>query len=215
MQQSSLSPTEPAMRETLPPPPPYTTTGGKPSTSRPTSRSQLLLGVRTNYQSQEDKHDGDKAEIGENKGAEEVRVTALSPAQMDVEGSPGSGDADPEHNHHQGRRHQVLSSWFDRNRGRLGFLWDRNFYVVLVLGQVLALGITATNTFTSLLSAHETSIPAFQSFFNYVLLNLVYTPFTLYRYGFKRWARLVWRDGWKCMFSFVYYSVLSSIPSND
>lgn len=43
-----------------------------------------------------------------------------------------------------------------------------------------------------------TSIPAFQTFFNYVLLNLVFTPFTIYRYGFKRWARIVLKDGWKC-----------------
>lgn len=45
--------------------------------------------------------------------------------------------------------------------------------------------------------AQNTSIPAFQTFFNYVLLNIVYTSFTLYRYGFKGWARLLLRDGWK------------------
>ena len=43
-----------------------------------------------------------------------------------------------------------------------------------------------------------TSIPAFQTFFNYVLLNLSYTSYTLYRYGFKKWSHLIYKDGWKC-----------------
>lgn len=34
---------------------------------------------------------------------------------------------------------------------------------------------------------------------NYVLLNLVFTSYTIYRYGIKGWLQLVWRDGWKCM----------------
>ena len=42
-----------------------------------------------------------------------------------------------------------------------------------------------------------TSIPAFQTFFNYVLLNLIYTTVTLYQYGFKKWTQLLWRDGWR------------------
>jgi solute carrier family 35 protein F1/2 len=42
-----------------------------------------------------------------------------------------------------------------------------------------------------------TSIPAFQTLFNYILLNLIYTSYTLYKYGFKKWLRLVWRDGWR------------------
>jgi len=42
-----------------------------------------------------------------------------------------------------------------------------------------------------------TSIPAFQTFFNYVLLNAVYTSITLYRYGFKKWGKLILKDGWR------------------
>lgn len=42
-----------------------------------------------------------------------------------------------------------------------------------------------------------TNIPAFQTFFNYVLLNIIYTSYSLYKYGFKGWAQLVWRDGWR------------------
>ncbi|KAF2497739.1 DUF914-domain-containing protein [Lophium mytilinum] len=42
-----------------------------------------------------------------------------------------------------------------------------------------------------------TSIPAFQTFFNYVLLNIVYTGWTLYKYGFKKWGQIVFKDGWR------------------
>lgn len=63
--------------------------------------------------------------------------------------------------------------------------------------QILALCITATNTFTNLLSEIGTSIPAFQTLFNYVLLCLIYASYTLYRYGVRGWAQLVLRDGWK------------------
>lgn len=73
--------------------------------------------------------------------------------------------------------------------------------MVLLLSQVLALCITGTNTLTTLLVIEGTSIPAFQTFFNYVLLNLIYTPFTVYRYGWNAWVRLILKDGWKCEFS--------------
>ncbi|KAI4282496.1 MAG: hypothetical protein L6R38_002888 [Xanthoria sp. 2 TBL-2021] len=82
-------------------------------------------------------------------------------------------------------------------KGWFAYFKTRDFYIVLVLGQILALCITSTNTFSSLLVQEGTSIPAFQTFFNYVLLNIIYTSFTLYRYGFKRWCRLLIKDGWK------------------
>ncbi|KAI5292297.1 hypothetical protein KEM52_006460 [Ascosphaera acerosa] len=94
-------------------------------------------------------------------------------------------------------------------------LASRKFYLILLLGQCFALGITGTNTFSTLLVNQGTSIPAFQSFFNYILLNLVYTPYTIYRYGWRGWLRLVLRDGWKYLiFAFCdvegnYFVVLS------
>ncbi|KAI4197783.1 MAG: hypothetical protein LQ350_005688 [Teloschistes chrysophthalmus] len=119
-------------------------------------------------------------------------------------------------------------------KGRFAYFKTKDFYIVLVLGyaftldlnstpfrsllifsQVLALCITSTNTFSSLLVAQGTSIPAFQTFFNYVLLNIIYTGFTLYRYGFKRWCRLLLKDGWKyIILSFLdvqgnYFTVLA------
>ncbi|KAL8716441.1 MAG: hypothetical protein Q9220_000348 [cf. Caloplaca sp. 1 TL-2023] len=100
-------------------------------------------------------------------------------------------------------------------KGWFAYLTTRDFYIVLVLGQVLALCITSTNTFSSLLVAEGTSIPAFQTFFNYVLLNIVYTSFTFYRYGLKGWCRLMLTDGWKyIILSFLdvegnYFTVLA------
>lgn len=84
-------------------------------------------------------------------------------------------------------------SWSEK----LAYFRTKEFWFTLLLGQFLAVCITGTNTMSSLLVEQGTSIPAFQSFFNYVLLNLVYTSITLYRYGLKGWARMVWKDGWK------------------
>ncbi|KAI4652932.1 uncharacterized protein J4E78_007760 [Alternaria triticimaculans] len=85
---------------------------------------------------------------------------------------------------------QTKGRWFQ-------YLKTKQFWITLVLGQVLALCITGTNTLSSLLAEEGTSIPAFQSFFNYVLLNIIYTSYTLYKYGFKKWGRVVIKDGWR------------------
>lgn len=90
-----------------------------------------------------------------------------------------------------------------------------DFWIVIALGQVLALCITATNTFSSLLVIDGTSIPAFQTFFNYILLSAVYVPFTLYQYGPRKLAGIMLRDGWKYfILSFMdvegnYFTVLA------
>ena len=60
-----------------------------------------------------------------------------------------------------------------------------------------------------------TSIPAFQTFFNYVLLNLVYTSYTVYRYGVKGYGRFLWRSWWRyiilsfCDVEGNYFTVLA------
>lgn len=77
------------------------------------------------------------------------------------------------------------------------FLWERHFWIIFFHGQVLALCLVATNTFSSKLANGGVSVPAFQSFVNYCLLNLVFTSYTIYRYGFKKWFNLLWRDGWR------------------
>jgi solute carrier family 35 protein F1/2 len=95
-----------------------------------------------------------------------------------------------------------------------------DFWIVLAIGQVLALCITATNTFTTLLVMENWSIPALQTIFNYFLLSLVYLPFTLYKYGFKKLGRIIWVDGWKYfILSFLdvfgnYFTVLAYVYTN-
>ncbi|KAH7065832.1 hypothetical protein BKA63DRAFT_427370 [Paraphoma chrysanthemicola] len=94
---------------------------------------------------------------------------------------------------------QTKGRWF-------AYLKTKQFWITLLLGQVLAICITSTNTLSSLLSAEGTSIPAFQSFFNYVLLNLIYTSYTIYKYGFKRWVRLCVFEGWR-FFILAFFDV--------
>jgi len=81
--------------------------------------------------------------------------------------------------------------------------------------QVLALCITATNTFTTFLANVGTNIPAFQTLFNYVLLLLIYSTYTIYRCGFKKYFHILLVDGWKyIILSFMdvqgnYFTVLA------
>ncbi|KAH8180188.1 solute carrier family protein [Sarocladium implicatum] len=80
--------------------------------------------------------------------------------------------------------------------------WDyfttRDFWLVCGLGQVLALCITSTNTFTSLLDQRQGfNIPALQTMFNYVALLIVYNSVFLYLEGFKGWWATVKTHGWK------------------
>ncbi|KAB8272624.1 hypothetical protein BDV30DRAFT_211714 [Aspergillus minisclerotigenes] len=84
-----------------------------------------------------------------------------------------------------------------KKKGFLAYFTTKEFYIILILGQILAITNTATSTFSTLLSDEGTSIPAFQTFFNYVLLNIMFTPYTMYRYGIKGWAQMVWKTGWK------------------
>lgn len=81
------------------------------------------------------------------------------------------------------------------------FFKTKDFWLILLLGQILALCLTGTNALTTLLVIEGTSIPAFQSLFNYVLLCLIYTPWTIYKYGFKKYGKMLLKDGWKCKFS--------------
>lgn len=97
----------------------------------------------------------------------------------------------------------------------LAYVCTRDFWTVLLLGQALAILNTSSSTFTSLLEAQGTSIPAFQTFFNYTLLNIIFTSFTIYKYGFKRWGKIARTDGWKyILFAFCdvegnYFIVLA------
>lgn len=103
----------------------------------------------------------------------------------------------------------------NREKSWYAYFKTKDFYIVLVLGQVLALCITGTNTFSTKLVLAGTSIPAFQTLFNYVLLALIYTSYTIYKYGLRKYFRLLLVDGWKYfILSFLdvegnYFTVLA------
>lgn len=69
---------------------------------------------------------------------------------------------------------QTTVAELDRSKGRFGYLKKRQFWIVLLLSQALAVTITGTNTLSSLLRDEGTSIPAFQSLFN-VSLELLFS----------------------------------------
>jgi len=73
----------------------------------------------------------------------------------------------------------------------------KEFYLSILLGQTLVILNVSTNIFSTLLANEGTSIPSFQTFFTYVFLNIIYTSYTLYRYGLAKWFNLVLKDGWK------------------
>ncbi|KPM36330.1 hypothetical protein AK830_g10234 [Neonectria ditissima] len=95
------------------------------------------------------------------------------------------------------------------------YLATADFWIILAIGQTLALCITATNTFTTFLAGVGTNIPAFQTMFNYILLFLIYTPIFLWHDGIGGWWRVAKTDGWKYLImSFLdvegnYFTVLA------
>ncbi|KAI0905237.1 DUF914-domain-containing protein [Ustulina deusta] len=131
----------------------------------------------------------------------------------------GAGSSPTTSGHAAGADNEAVSQALHALEGKrvrwYSYLTTRDFWFVLIIGQVLALAITATNTFSSLLVQHDTSIPAFQTFFNYVLLTLFYFTYTLYKYGFRKIGGILWRDGWKYfILSFLdvegnYFTVLA------
>ncbi|KAG6335254.1 hypothetical protein ID866_3829 [Astraeus odoratus] len=64
---------------------------------------------------------------------------------------------------------------------------------------------------TTELVKHGWVLPSTQTFFPYVTLFTVYTPYTIYRYGFMGWTKLIVRDGWKCLY---FHGIMHSTQFN-
>jgi solute carrier family 35 protein F1/2 len=150
----------------------------------------------------------DRYAAAETKGHATTRVSS---SRSDASGrgpAVGEGGADA-------AGQQATVAEVESKGGRFAYLKRRQFWLVLVLSQALAVTITGTNTLSTLLSNEGTSIPAFQSLFNYILLNLIYTSFTVYKYGFKGWLKLIYKDGWRyfilafCDVEGNYFTVLA------
>lgn len=84
------------------------------------------------------------------------------------------------------------SSW-----ARWKSIWTRRFILSLLAGQVVSLCITVTNVTTTELVSRNWSLPTTQTWFLYFSLFIIYTPYTMYKYGLKGWGQMVYRDGWK------------------
>lgn len=80
---------------------------------------------------------------------------------------------------------------------RFKSLWTRRFILSLLAGQVLSLCITSTSVMTTELTMRGFNLPTTQNLFLYCSLFLVYTPYTIYKYGFKGWLMMIYKDGWK------------------
>lgn len=80
---------------------------------------------------------------------------------------------------------------------RVSSIWTRRFALSLLAGQVVSLCITCTNVTTTELVSRNWVLPTTQTFFLYFSLFIIYTPYTIYQYGFKGWGKMVFRDGWR------------------
>jgi len=80
---------------------------------------------------------------------------------------------------------------------RLRLIFTRRFLLCLAWGQVLSICISATNVCSTELFNRNWALPTTQSFFVYFTLLCIYTPYTIYAYGFKAWGKMIFKDGWK------------------
>jgi len=80
---------------------------------------------------------------------------------------------------------------------RFKSLWTRRFVFSLLAGQLVSLCITCTSVATTELVMRNWALPTTQTFFLYFSLFVIYTPYTIYQYGFKGWGKMLVRDGWK------------------
>ena len=74
---------------------------------------------------------------------------------------------------------------------------SRRFVYALLGGQVVSICITCTSVATTELVNRGWSLPTTQTWFLYFALFSVYTPYTIYKYGFKGWGNVVIKDGWR------------------
>ncbi|KAI0793912.1 DUF914-domain-containing protein [Fomes fomentarius] len=80
---------------------------------------------------------------------------------------------------------------------RFSSIWTKRFVLSLLAGQLVSLCITCTNVTTTELVQRNWALPTTQTFFLYFSLFVIYTPYTIYKYGFLGWLKMIVRDGWK------------------
>lgn len=80
---------------------------------------------------------------------------------------------------------------------RFKSLWTPRFIWSILAGQLLSFCITSTSVITTELVMRGFALPTTQGWFLYFSLFITYTPFTIYKYGFKGWGKMILKDGWK------------------
>ncbi|KIK60364.1 hypothetical protein GYMLUDRAFT_43666 [Collybiopsis luxurians FD-317 M1] len=89
------------------------------------------------------------------------------------------------------------SAFFNSVGDRIRSVLTRRFLFSLLAGQIVSICITCTNVTTTELTTRNWALPTTQTVFLYFSLFIIYTPYTMYKYGLKGWAEMVLRDGWK------------------
>ncbi|KAG9083877.1 hypothetical protein FS749_005672 [Ceratobasidium sp. UAMH 11750] len=80
---------------------------------------------------------------------------------------------------------------------RIRSILTKRFIVSLLYGQLLSVCVTSTAVLITELVKRDWILPTTQNLFLYVALFVVYTPYTIYIYGFKGWGNVILKDGWK------------------
>ncbi|EEB06788.1 membrane transporter [Schizosaccharomyces japonicus yFS275] len=131
-----------------------------------------------------------------NEFSEDIRAITNEAPNNEQTTSYGAVEGTP-HEEPKGLKSKLMNNQFFVTKGKaFAFAKSKRFWVAFMLGQILSLMITATNTFTTLI-AEDANIPAFQTLLNYCLLTIIYTPYSIYRMGFKEYFRMVRCHGWK------------------
>lgn len=146
-------------------------------------------------------------------------TTATAPVETHIYAGSPHMVRDPHHDDPNTDENEVVAQGLTKLEHKdlrwYSYLTTWDFWFVVALGQFLCLCNTATSVFTTLLDNYNTSVPAFQTFFNYVLLTLVYVPYMFYRYGWRKVLRICYKDGWRYfILSFLdvegnYFTVLA------
>ncbi|CAI2173143.1 10497_t:CDS:2 [Funneliformis geosporum] len=90
-------------------------------------------------------------------------------------------------------------------RDKFSYVLSKDFIIIVLLGQFLSFCITVTIvTSTELAVNHKAEYPTTQTFLTYIILAVVYTPFTIYKKGFNGWINIIKKRWWKyAIFSLI------------
>ncbi|KAJ7583289.1 solute carrier family 35 member SLC35F1/F2/F6 [Mycena floridula] len=84
-----------------------------------------------------------------------------------------------------------VSAFFSSTGRRFKSIWTKRFALSLLAGQIVSLCITCTNVTYDLSLFYGTGLYRRHNLYS------LYTPYTIYKYGFVGWAKMILRDGWR------------------